>query len=174
MPMREITFFVTHCSGQKNGSGDPLTLYTSPRVQRFGTRCRMAGVPWAIVSAKHGLFLPNEQHEPYDTELSFSGGNCFVFEQGRLLPSPHGEAHVTWLRETIQNRMRDFGIHRLVFYVGGAPQRVCGYLLVLHQAVDKCTKQHPTPNDVLKCIKGSDRLYVANGMFELETEIRSG
>ena len=172
MPMQK-TLFVTHCSGQKNGPGDPLTLYTSPRVQRFGTTCKMARVSWAIMSAKHGLFLPTEQHDPYDTELSFSGGNCFVREQGRFLPDPHGEAHVTWLKETIQNRLQDLGVHRLVFYVGGAPQRVCGYLLVLHQVVDKCIKDHPRPNDVLRCIKGSDSLYIVNGMFELERRIRS-
>lgn len=173
MISRGETLFVTHCSGQKNGPGGPLTLYTSPRVSRFGNACISAGVHWAIVSAKHAIFLPSERHDPYDTELSFSGGECLVFEGGHLLPDEDSEAHVNWLADAIRNRLNDLGIRRVVFYVGGAPQRVCGYLLVLHRAVDMCAGKHRRPSDLLECIEHAGKLCVANGLAELEPELEA-
>lgn len=171
MISRGETLFVTHCSGQKNGSGDPLTLYTSQRVHRFGNACMSAGVPWAIVSAKHAIFLRSERHDPYDTELSFSGGDCLVFEGGHLLPDADGEAHVKRLVDAIRTRLNDLGIRRVVFYVGGAPQRVCGYLLVLHRALDMCASKHRRPNDLLECIEHAGKVCVANGMAGLQPEL---
>jgi len=69
------TLFVTHCAARKNPAGGaPSTLYVSQRVRRFCSACESAGVLWAIVSAEHALFFPNESHGEYDTRLSFTGG----------------------------------------------------------------------------------------------------
>ena len=170
--MRETTLFVTHCSGKKNGTGGPLTLYTSPRVQRFGNACKSTGVRWAILSAEHGLFLPSESHDPYDTALHFSGGECFIFKGEPPLLDPESKNHIKSLIGRIGNSLKQVSIHRVVFYVGGAPQRVCSYLLVMHQALNNCTKKHDSPNDVLNCIKNTSSFCIASSLAELEEEIQ--
>ena len=170
---RDRTLFVTHCSGGKRSAGDPLTLYTSPRIQRFGEMCQEAGVRWAILSAEHALFFPEESHEPYETELRFSGGHCYVFRDGHLLADPEGQAHVAHLVETIKRRCIQLGIDRIMFYVGGAPQRIPSYLLVVHRAIDGCTRHHSTPARVIECIGTDGRLRIATGMLELQAQMRS-
>jgi len=172
--MRKDILFVTHCSGDKNGAGEPLTLYTSERIQRFGEMCVSAGVSWAIVSAKHGLFLPTEQHNPYDTKLKFSHGQVSVYEKVNerecLLPS--SEAHINWLVRGLRSRLEKLGVRRVVYYVGGAPQRICGYLLVVHRALDRCQRSHYRPDDVVACIRRTSAIYIANGLAELEAKLK--
>lgn len=172
--MQKGILFVTHCSGDKNGAGGPLTLYTSERIQQFGKACISAGVSWAIVSAKHGLFLPSEQHNPYDTKLKFRHGHVFVYEKvsegEQLLPS--SEAHISWLVQGVRNRLEELGVRRVVYYVGGAPQRICGYLLVVHQAFDWCQRLHYRPDDVVTCVRRTGAIYIANGVAELKTKLQ--
>lgn len=172
--MQKDILFVTQCSGAKNGAGGPLTLYTSERIQRFGRMCILAGVSWAIVSAKYGLFLPSEQHDRYDTKLKFSHGQVFVYEKvnerERILPS--SEAHINWLVQGLHNRFEELGIRRVVYYVGGAPERICSYLLVVHQALDRCQRSHYRPDDVVTCVRRMGVIYIANGLAELEAKLK--
>jgi len=170
MMSSEATLFVTHCSAGKNQvCGGPLALYTSDRIQRFGNWCNDAGVPWAIVSAKHGLFFPHESRGPYDMELSFSYGQCLVFERGHYLPE--SEAHVKRLVETIGARLKELGVRQVVFYAGG--RRPWAYLLVVHSAVDNCVRRHDSREDVQRCWEEAGRLRLAGGMSDVEAQLSS-
>jgi hypothetical protein len=100
-------------------------------------------------------------------ELSFSYGDCLVFEGGRLLPD--SEAHVKRLVETMSGRLRELRVRQVVFYAGG--RRPWAYLLVVHRAVDNCTRDHFSQDDVRQCWEGSGRLRVAGGMYDVEAEL---
>jgi hypothetical protein len=168
MMLRENTLFVTHCSAGKNQvHGGPLDLYTSDRIQRFGNWCNYAGVQWAIVSAKYGLFFPHESRGPYDMELSFSYGECLVFERGQYLSE--SEAHVKRLVGTIGARLKEQGVREVVFYAGG--RRPWAYLLVVHSAVDNCVRRHNSREDVQRCWEEGGRLRLAGGMADVEAEL---
>ncbi len=65
--------YLTHCSTQKDNSlrhsglqVRPEELYTSPRVKRFISTCRSAGVLWAIFSDMYGVWFPDVRHPWYD------------------------------------------------------------------------------------------------------------
>jgi len=168
MISREETLLVTHCSAGKNQvCGGPLALYTSERIQRFGNWCNDANVQWAIVSAKYGLFFPHESHGPYDMELSFSYGDCLVFEGGHLLPD--SEAHVKRLVETMGARFSKLGVRQVVFYTGG--RWPWAYLMVVHCALDECTRGHFSRDGVRGCWEKAGRLRIAGGMYDVEAEL---
>jgi len=168
MTSRENTLFVTHCSAGKNQVwGGPLALYTSERIQRFGKWCNDAGVRWAIVSAKHGLFFPHESHGPYDMEFSFSYGECLVFERGHLLPNSEG--HVRRLVEAVRARLKELNFREVILYAGG--RRPWAYLLVVHRALDTCTRPHSSRDDVRACWQEAGRLHVAGSMYDVEAEL---
>lgn len=69
----KLRIYLTHCSAKKDdklkGTGLQVTpdrLYTSSRTQKFIDRCKAAGVNWAILSDKHGIWFPDAKHEWYD------------------------------------------------------------------------------------------------------------
>ena len=71
--MPDGTIYITHCSGEKDdalrGTGRAVTpdeLYTSSRFNKFVHACRDAGVAWAVLSDKHGIWFPDETREWYE------------------------------------------------------------------------------------------------------------
>lgn len=49
-------------------------LYTGPLFRAARTHAEASGVPWAILSARHGLVMPADVIEPYDTRLLAGAG----------------------------------------------------------------------------------------------------
>jgi hypothetical protein len=129
---------------------------------------------WAIVSAKHGLFFPDEQRDPYDTTFKFFYGDCIVVQEGEWLSERESQAHVHRLVEGMGARLRELEIRRVVFYLGGAFERVSPcYLLVVHRALDACTDRHDSRQDLLDCISGAGRLSIASGETPLRVEFQN-
>lgn len=68
-----MRIYLTHCSKEKSlearANGLPVPpdiLYTEAGIQEFMTACKHAGVNWAILSDKHGVFLPGDRHVYYE------------------------------------------------------------------------------------------------------------
>jgi hypothetical protein len=117
------------------------------------------------------LFFPDERQEDYDTMLSFTGGQLSVYEQRRPLAQPEGEAHIERLVSAIRARLKELGIDKVVFYVGGSRGRAASYLLVMHRALDNCLKRHDDADELLRCIEAAPRLHVVTNMGDLEKAI---
>ena len=62
---------VTKCGWKKKKDGyyPPDELYLSERIRKFINFCKESSLDWAILSAEHGLFFPDENHGYYDTTL---------------------------------------------------------------------------------------------------------
>jgi hypothetical protein len=59
------------CAKQKRVTAAPAQdLYTSPLFQKSRAYAESTGVPWFVLSAKHGLVSPETVLEPYDVTLS--------------------------------------------------------------------------------------------------------
>ncbi len=65
--------YVTHCSGEKDdclrASGRavaPEKLYTSVRFRGFARACHEAGVAWAVLSDRYGVWFADENREWYE------------------------------------------------------------------------------------------------------------
>jgi cytoplasmic iron level regulating protein YaaA (DUF328/UPF0246 family) len=98
------------CSGPKLKVKAPASkLYTSDLFKKSKTYALQARQPWAILSAKYGLVLPNQAIAPYDLTLAkmsaaerrtwgkkvrdqirktFSPGTHFVILAGKLYVDP--------------------------------------------------------------------------------------
>jgi hypothetical protein len=68
-----MRIYLTHCSKEKSleakESGIEMTpdqLYTDPGIQQFMESCKTAGVRWAILSDRYGIFMPDERHSYYE------------------------------------------------------------------------------------------------------------
>ena len=169
------TLFVTHCSKDKNpAGGNAATMYESKRVRRFCEACNSAGVLWAIVSARHALFFPNEWHERYDTRLSFRGGQLCVYEESHPLSQVESGAHIERLVSAIRARLEELSIEKVVYYVETPPGWAVSYLLVIHRALDNCMKEHRSAEEVLKCVETAGRIHLASGMDGLSTAMAAG
>ena len=169
---RRSTLFVTHCSAGKNlAGGDPPSLYTSPRVRGFCGICTAAGVLWAIVSAKHALFFPNEWHEWYDTRLSFRGGRLRVYERDDELSQPESEGHIQHLVEATRTRLTELRVREVVYYLEAPPRWATSYLLVIHKTLDRCTREHRSAEEVLKCIETAGRIHLVSGRAGLSASL---
>lgn len=104
--------YVTHCSGEKDGSLEgagrevtPEELYASERFRAFARACGAAGVAWAVLSDLHGVWFADERRgwyekapeavtekefralvESFDKRLSPFDRILFYHEPGRLDP----------------------------------------------------------------------------------------
>ncbi|HMO10872.1 MAG TPA: hypothetical protein PKB06_05080, partial [Actinotalea sp.] len=59
------------CAKQKRATAAPAQdLYTSPLFRKSRAYAESTGVPWFVLSAKHGLVGPEAVLEPYDVTLS--------------------------------------------------------------------------------------------------------
>ena len=69
--MKQI--YLSHCSKDKSAqakaTGEKMTpdrLYTDPDLVRFMSRCKEAGLEWAILSDRYGLFRAQDRHAYYE------------------------------------------------------------------------------------------------------------
>jgi len=119
------TIHVTHCSGEKDDAlrgtgraGTPDELYTSARFISFVRACREAGVAWAVLSDKHGVWFADERREWYEkapedvSESDFRGlvesfnGRLAGFERIRFYHEP-GRLHPLYRRVIDASALRD-------------------------------------------------------------------
>ncbi len=138
-----MNLYVTHCGAKKNcGTLGPQDMYTSPRIQRFVLRCESRCRPWAILSAKYGLFFPDERRPDYDVRLKRrqqNSGYLFsirVEENGKPLSREESNTHMVSLAGDIRRQLRARKIDQIIFYIDG--RRPDAYVALLHHAVDEC------------------------------------
>ncbi|MBE3116763.1 hypothetical protein IMZ68_06115, partial [Candidatus Bathyarchaeota archaeon] len=81
------TLYVTYCSSAKHAieAGNPEELYGSKRITNFIQRCKAKQYQWAILSAKYGLFFPDETRNNYNVTFKTVAYQCRVLENDRLL-----------------------------------------------------------------------------------------
>jgi len=74
--MSATTVVLVGCSGSKLDHAAPAKdLYTSPLFKKCRAYAEALGVEWAILSALHGLVLPDQVLEPYDCTFAKLRGN---------------------------------------------------------------------------------------------------
>lgn len=139
------TLYVTYCSGAKHGiEGSPEELYDSQRITGFIQRCKGKQYDWAILSAKYGLFFPEERHDNYNTTFKTVAYRCRVIEGSVTLSAEASKLRIQKLAQQVKRRLAERDVKRLIFFFEQPLQRRKCYLMVLHQAIDGCTLEHST------------------------------
>jgi hypothetical protein len=97
-------FVVIGCGKQKRADRSPACdLYTGSLFVAARRYAEASGVPWAILSAEHGLVLPTDELDPYDRKLRLKGAELTgwarraawrCMELVRALPVPPSSAEV--------------------------------------------------------------------------------
>jgi len=87
-----VDLVLVSCSKRKRATAAPAQdLYTSPLFRKSRTYAESTGVPWFVLSAKHGLVSPETVLEPYDVTLSTTHRE-YRREWARRVLSQLGEA----------------------------------------------------------------------------------
>lgn len=148
-----MKLYVTHCGEGKNpGVLAPQEMYTSPRIQRFVQRCESHALPWAILSAKYGLFFPNERKPTYDVTLNRRQQNVGYFlnirvvKEKKYLGREESKNHIVTLAQNIQSQLRARGINQIISWFEG--RRPDAYVALLHYAADGCDSIPPGQTDL--------------------------
>ena len=143
-----MKLYVTHCGANKNsGILAPQDMYKSPRIQRFVKRCESRSRPWAVLSAKYGLFFPDERKPDYNATLNRRQQNLDyllnirVEKDGKPLGREESRSHVVTLATDISGQLRARKIDQIIFYIEG--RRPDAYVALLHYAVDECDSLPP-------------------------------
>jgi len=144
---------VTHCGGGKNpGVLPPQEMYTSPRINRFVKRCQARNVSWAILSAKYGLFFPEQRRQSYDVTIRRSRQhmgcllNIRVVERSKRLGNQESTGHVKGLSQHIQDQIKAGQIDQIVFWYEA--RRPDAYIALLHYAVEGCELLPPGKDEL--------------------------
>jgi hypothetical protein len=122
-------------------------MYTSPRIQRFVERCESQALPWAILSAKYGLFFPNERKPTYDVTLNRRQQNIGYFlnirvvKEKKSLGREESKNHIATLAQNIQDRLEQRRVDKVIFWFEG--RRPDAYIALLHYASDRCDSIPP-------------------------------
>lgn len=134
---------VTHCGAGKNsGVLAPQEMYKASRIQRFVQWCGSHSFPWAILSAKYGLFFPDEKKSDYNVTLNRRQQNVGYFlnirvvKDNKPLGREESKNHITALAEAIREQLRARGISQVTLWIEG--RRPDAYIALLHYAVDDC------------------------------------
>lgn len=114
----EKTLYLTYCAKNKNKRrGDPEAMYSSQRIKQFAEACKHRGVTWAILSAKYGIFLPEEEKQDYDVTFVPDEGywmGTAVVVSGKKLPRDASKKHIeTWIEKV---RAKAQKIENFVFF----------------------------------------------------------
>lgn len=142
------------------GIWPPKELYISDRIRRFINCCETEELPWAILSAKYGLFFPDEQRQDYDvTFKSDPQRRCRIVKGGYMSDPDQSLAHINNLVATVRRQTNAKKVKDIVFYAP-APRMAKCYFLVMHRAVDGCTKHDvkATVNEIRGCIESSEKI----------------
>jgi hypothetical protein len=137
---------VTYCSGAKHPieTGNPEELYDSPRITHFIKRCKAKQYKWAILSAKYGLFFPEERKNSYNTTFKTVAYKCRVIENDKPLSYMTSQHRIQELTEQVKKCLIEREVDRLFFFFEQPLQRRKCYISVLHQAIDGCGLEHAT------------------------------
>lgn len=158
---------LTHCSKNKrDGILPPDKLYNSPRIDRFTSYCKKNSLNWAILSAKYGLFFPEERRERYDVTFKSKSGywlgvQIIVKEAG--LPKSQSDAALKELAETVRVQINKHSVQEITYYYEenrGPMRPPKGYLALLHFVIDNCQETHSWP-ELLGCISKFGKVHVA-------------
>jgi hypothetical protein len=154
---------VTYCSSKKrDGVLPPDKLYNSRRIENFVRYCKESNLAWAILSAKYGLFFPEEKRWPYNVTLK-SDGRCWlgirVNVNGKELPNSESNLWLEDLAQTVKTQADKYFVEQITFYTWSLKQPKC-YLTLLHFVIDNCRNPHPW-SELLECIKRYGRIDVA-------------
>lgn len=119
-----MKLYVTYCSGNKKekDAHPPEDLYISHSIDRFVDKSKENGWNWAILSAEHGLFFPDQKHTPYDTTFRTRNYICRTVRNEEFLKKEESQRHIEKLVEGIQ---RDFSTRNYeeLSYSAPTPQR---------------------------------------------------
>lgn len=149
-----LRLYVTRCSANKRkGVHPPNRLYLSKTIVRFVNFYNRKKLPWAILSAKYGLFFPEERHEDYNvTWRSDTQGRCIVIKDRQRLSAEKSREYNRRLAEMVRTQAEERGVDKIVFYAPN-PRRLKCYLHVLHQAIENCSEQHNRFDEILNHMK---------------------
>jgi hypothetical protein len=138
--------YVTYCSASKRlvEEGSPEQLYESPRITNFIAWCEAKHFNWAILSAKYGLFFPNEVHKNYNVTFKTVAYKCTIVENDQRLPAAESKECLSQLIHQIRRRLLQDKIERVFFFYDPPLQRRKCYLSILHAAADSCDIEHST------------------------------
>jgi hypothetical protein len=159
---------VTHCAGKKHdGILPPDKLYISRRIERFIAYCKQNNLNWAILSAKYGLFFPEEERGPYDVTLTSKSRSRYwlgiqIKEDCKGLPRDESDRRLKELAETVAAQINQRSITEIVYYYEeqGFRNPPKGYLAMLHYICDKCEGVHSWA-ELLECAQRHGRVQVS-------------
>ena len=152
-----MKLYVTYCSAEKRqGIHRPDQLYLSNRINYFIKKCKTANLDWAIFSALHGFFFPDQEKNAYNVTLRTNKKywlGITVVEDEEKLPQDQSKEQIAHLAATLQQQAKNRDIDYLIFYAPSPKMMKC-YLAVLHYAFDRCTKPHGW-QDLLQHVKNT-------------------
>jgi len=165
------TLYVTYCSGKKKPieEGTPEQLYNSQRITDFIDVCRFKKYDWAILSAKYGLFFPNEVKKNYNVTFKSVEYECRIVQNEMTLSKSESCKHLNMLIQQIGKSILENRIERVVFYCRPPLKwRKC-YLHVLHAGTDNCKIRHDAWRDLLRHIKamlsdGTGKIHIITAL----------
>lgn len=156
---------VTYCAKNKwEGTLPPDALYVSQRIHRFASHCKAERLNWAILSAKYGLFFPEESRDEYNVTFK-SNPACWLGVQmlvdGKGLPQTESDRILAELAKTVKATIEERFIDKIVYYYEkrGPFQPPKGYLALLHFAMDGCSQVHTWP-ELLDCVGKHGKINV--------------
>lgn len=147
---------VTSCAKNKrDGTLPPDGLYISLRIHRFTSYCKEKHLNWAILSAKYGLFFPEESRQKYDVTFKNNAAHWLgiqVVADGEGLPRSKSDTILTELAKAVAAQIAKHSVSKIVYYYEnrGPIQPPKGYLALLHFVVDNCNRVHSWP-ELLDC-----------------------
>lgn len=168
------TLHVTYCSGKKHptNEGTPEQIYDSQRITSFVKVIKSKAYDWAILSAKYGLFFPNEVHKNYNVTFRSIAYECRVVEDGIVLSESKSRKHISSLEQQMSRRILENAIEKVVFYCRPPIKwRKC-YLNLLHASVDGCKMNHKKWFHLLKHItemysNGTGNIHIITQLQQL-------
>jgi hypothetical protein len=155
-----MKLYVTYCSAEKReGIHPPDVLYISARITRFIARCRDVGVNWAILSALHAFFFPEQKRRNYNVTMQTDERywlGIAIIKDGRKLSYTQSKQHILKLAKKLKQQAKARMIKHIIFY-GPSPMMMKCYLGILHHAFDGCLKTHGW-QDLIKHVKAKSRV----------------
>ena len=139
---------VTHCAKNKrDGSLPPDGLYVSRRIHQFVSYCKEKRLNWAILSAKYGLFFPEENKQKYNVTFKSNRAHWLgtqVVADGEELPRSNSDTILRELAKIVVAQIATHSVSKIIYYYEsrGPIQPPKGYLALLHFVVDNCNRVH--------------------------------
>jgi hypothetical protein len=148
-PDGPTTVILVGCVKTKADGPHPARdLYTSELFRRRRDYAEAAGVPWYVLSAKHGLLGPDELIEPYDVAL-------------KAQPSQYQRAWGEWVVARLSQELGSLAGHVIEVHAGAA------YLAAIAGALERSgvgVKHAATSTPIaIPCPTKPDRLTTNSG-----------